>query len=219
MSRGLAGSLQRLMHFFLPKEEDFFEIFAAMSRDASEAARILQRLYAGELVAAEAVEAVATVEHRVDDLRHDCVRRLNDTFVTPIMFDRQDLLDLGSRLDDVVDFIRAAVDRTSLYRVKEVQPTAVELAGLLVQCTAVMEDLCGQLASLRHSNHTAIEQVNTLENLADGVLKRGLAELFNGGEDPLEVMKWHEIYGYIEEAIDHCEDTVAVVEGALVKNS
>ncbi|MBI2297461.1 MAG: DUF47 family protein [Armatimonadetes bacterium] len=219
MSRGLAGSLQRLMHFFLPKEEDFFEIFAAMSRDASEAARILQQLYAGELAGAEAVAAVAVVEHLVDDLRHDCVKRLNDTFVTPIMFDRQDLLDLGDRLDDVVDFIRAAVDRTSLYRVREIQPTALELSVILVDCAALVEDLCGQLASLRRSDHAAIEQVNALENRGDGVLKRGLAELFNGTEDPLEVMKWHEIYGYIEEAIDHCEDTVAVVEAALVKNS
>ncbi|MCC7492940.1 MAG: DUF47 family protein [Fimbriimonadaceae bacterium] len=219
MSKGVAGGLQRLMHFFLPKEEDFFEIFATMSRQAAEGAVVLRQLYAGGLDPASAVEQIATLEHAVDQERHEAVKRLNETFVTPIMFDRQDILDLGNRLDDVVDFTRAAIDRTALYQVREMQPTALALADVLQRCTAKLAELCAGLAKLRSAEHEAIAQINTLENEGDRVVKEGLAELFNGGHDPLEVFKWHEIYGYIEEAIDHCEDTATVIEAALVKNS
>ncbi len=219
MPRGLAGSLQRLMHFFLPKEEEFFELFAAMASDAQAAAELLRQLYEDGADPADLSARVGELEHRVDEVRHDSVKRLNDTFVTPIMFDRQDILDLGDKLDDVVDFIRAAVDRTMLYQVKRIPQTPRDLAAILAETTASLAELCGQLASLRSSNHPAITRINELENRGDRILKQGLADLFATETDPVEIIKWVEIYGYIEEAIDHCEDTASVIEAALVKNS
>ncbi|NUP99032.1 MAG: DUF47 family protein [Armatimonadetes bacterium] len=217
MGKGLAGGIQKLMHFFLPKEEDFFELFVGMSTRAEESAKLLLALFEGG-DPAELVKEVARVENEVDELRHLCVRRLNDTFVTPIMFDRQDILDLSDSLDDVVDFTRAAVDRTALYRVQSVPAAAKRLAEIFVDCTKALAEGCHGLARMREAG-PFIEQVNTLENEADQVLKQGLADLFLHEENPVEIIKWKEIYDYVEEAIDHCEDTVNVIEAALVKNS
>ena len=111
MGRGVAGGIQKLMHFFLPKEEDFFELFEQMSIKAHEGSGLLKQVMDGSVPADSMVEPVAVVEEDVDELRHNCVKRLNDTFVTPIMFDRQDILELAHALDEVVDQTRAAVDR------------------------------------------------------------------------------------------------------------
>ncbi len=221
MSKGLAGSIQRLMHFFLPKEEEFFDLFAEMCAQARVAAGQLELLFqaAPDGDIAPLVEDIARLEHEVDRLVHNAVKRLNNTFVTPIMFDRQDILDLVHKLDDVVDYTRAAADRVFLYRVQMVPAPALELTNLLTQCTEQLASLCSDLAHQRSSDHPAVALVNSLENQADKVLKQALADLFCGDTPPIEVIKWKEIYDYIEEAIDHCEDTVTVIETALVKNS
>jgi hypothetical protein len=219
MSKGVAGSLQRVMHFFLPKEEDFFEIFEAMGAKAREGALVVQRLMHGEVTADDCVEPIKIIENEVDVLRHNCVKRLNDTFVTPIMFDRQDILELGDALDEIVDQQRATVDRMALYRVKSIPPAAPPLSDILVDCTAALADACTQLHAMRSAEHAVIERVNELENAGDKVVKQGLADLFRDEPDAIEVIKWKEIYDHLEEAIDCCEDAVAVIEAALVKNS
>jgi uncharacterized protein Yka (UPF0111/DUF47 family) len=219
MGRGLAGGLQRLMHFFLPKEEDFFELFVAMSRQAHEGAKLLRQVFRGEVPAAEMVEPIGELEEDVDRLRHDCVQRLNATFVTPIIFDRQDILDLSHELDNVVDETRAAIDRMALYRPVAIPAAAAEMADLLVAATEGVHAVCLQLAKLRTSDTPHIVAVNEIENRGDRVLKQALADLFHSDSQPIEVIKWKEIYDYLEEALDCCEDVVHTIEAALVKNS
>lgn len=219
VAHGVAGSIQRLMHFFLPREEEFFNLFLEMSNRAHEAAVILQRLYTGDPDGESLRATMHRLEHEVDELRHDCTRRLNRTFVTPIMFDRQDILQVADELDNVVDFTRAALDRTVLYRVRSIPPAVVELSSILVQATEAVRDGVALLPRLRDSNVQFVEHVNTLENQADTVLKQGLADLFSNEQDPVEIIKWKEILDYVEEAIDHTEDLVNCIEAALVKNS
>ncbi len=219
MARGVAGSIQRFMHFFLPKEEDFFVVFEAMSRHAVEAAKILASTLAGELNALEAVEPVGAIEEAVDDLRHESVRRLNETFVTPIMFDRADIMDLTQALDEVVDQTRAATDRLALFRPRTIPPGAVRLGELLVQATEAMHDLCGTILHLREAKAPQIAAINAIENEADRVVKQALANLFSTETDAVEVIKWKELYDHLEEAVDCCEDVASSIEGALVKNS
>ena len=92
---------------------------------------------------------IADLEHEVDHLRHDCIQRLNNTFVTPIMFDRPDILDLSQALDDVVDNIRAAVDRTALYQPQSIPAPMLKLATILVECTEALAGACTELHALR----------------------------------------------------------------------
>jgi uncharacterized protein Yka (UPF0111/DUF47 family) len=219
MKSGAAGAIQRVMHFFLPKEEEFFPLFDQMASHAHEGAVLLHETFQRYPDMGDAVAKIADIEHAVDVLRHDCVRRLNDTFVTPIMFDRQDIFDLADILDDVVDFTRAAVDRTWLYRVASVPEAILKMTAILVEATASIEEACGKLDELRTAGTEFVQTVNDLENQADAILKAGLAELFRDEPNVVEIIKWKEIYDYVEQAVDHCEDTVNLIEAALVKNS
>lgn len=219
VAHGVAGSIQRLMHFFLPREEEFFHLFLEMSERAYQAALILQKVFAGAENLEALRDSIGQLEHEVDEFKHECTRRLNRTFVTPIMFDRNDIIDLADELDSVVDFTRAAVDRTVLYRVKTIPEAAVNLSAVLVEATYALNEGVKLLPRLRDSNVQFIEDVNALENKGDQLLKQGLAALFGQEADPIEIIKWKEILDYVEEAIDHTEDTVNCIEAALVKNS
>lgn len=219
MAQGLAGSIQRLMHFFLPREEEFFHIFLEMSERAYHGALLLQQIFANASDRERLRDQVADLENQVDDLKHEVTRRLNRTFVTPLLFDRQDIIDLSDELDSVMDFIRAAADRTVLYAVRAIPQAAVELSGVLVDATRSVRDGVRMLPSLRDANVSFVEEVNALENKGDLILKQGLAHMFRTEQDAVEIIKWKEILDYLEEAIDHTEDTVNCIEAALVKNS
>jgi uncharacterized protein Yka (UPF0111/DUF47 family) len=207
------------MHQFLPKEEEFFRLFGEMGDRSHEGALLLQRLFDGDAEQSGLRDSIARVENEVDDLRHECTRRLNRTFVTPILFDRQDILDVADELDNIVDFTRAAIDRTVLYRVARIPEAVRQLAAVLVECTRELAGGLHMLPKLRDPSPHFIEQVNTLENNGDRILKQGLADLFLNEKDPIEIIKWKEIFDYVEEAIDHTEDAVNSIEAALVKNS
>lgn len=219
MPGGVAAGLQRIMHVMLPKEEEFFRIFVEMGDRAHRGSLLMQRLFDGATDTDALRDEVAKIENEVDDLRHECTRRLNRTFVTPIMFDRQDIIDVGDELDNIVDFTRAAVDRTILYRVRTIPEAVRQLSAVLVEATAALAEGLRHLGEQRDSNAAFIEHVNTLENTGDGILKQGLADLFHNEKDPIEVIKWKEILDYVEEAIDHTEDAANSIEAALVKNS
>lgn len=219
MAKGVVGSIQRLMHFFLPKEEEFFEIFAEMGDRAKDAALLMHQMFENYPEIGNVVEEIAVLEHEVDHIRHDCVRRLNETFVTPVMFDRQDIFDLADILDDVVDFCRAAVDRTALYKAERVPANILKMTATLVEATALLAEACNRLEGIRGEAQAYVEKINNLENQADAMLKQGLADLFQEEKNAIEILKWKEIYDYVEEAIDHCEDTINLIEASLVKNS
>ncbi len=94
-----------------------------------------------------------------------------------------------------------------------------KLSAILVEATSALAEGLHHLGKQRDSNAAFIEQVNTLENTGDRILKQGLADLFHNEKDPIEIIKWKEILDYVEEAIDHTEDAVNSIEAALVKNS
>ena len=219
MPRGIGGSIQRVMHFFMPKEEEFFGLFAQMSNEAHKAALLLQTMLqeypGGEVTPAQIEE----VEHGADKLRRECIHRLNETFVTPILFDRTDILQLTDTLDDVVDYTKAVSDRMNLYEVASVPPAAHKLAELLVAATDALREVCGRLEQVKPGEIDFVHRVNALENQGDDVLRQGLADLFHSDVGPIEVLKWKEIYDYLEEALDQCESTANAIEAALVKNS
>ncbi len=223
MKRGPArramDGVQKAIRTFVPKEEDFFILFERAAENAAKGARVLQSLLAGTTAPQDAVDQIEAAEHHGDDITHETVRRLNATFVTPILFDREDILRVADALDDIVDMTHAAVERYSLYELTEPTPAAKRLAELLVLSTDELHATMQQLDKISPDSSEYCVKVNELENQGDTVLKAGLADLFRGTPDPIYVMKWKEIYEFIEEAIDSCEDTVNEIEAAVVKNA
>jgi uncharacterized protein len=162
---------------------------------------------------------IKDVEHEADLITHETIEKLNKTFVTPL--DREDIHGLISSLDNILDHVEAAADKFSLYRIPEVQPDAVLLTDILIHSVKEVQHTIGKLRNLKDADLILKHciEINRLENEGDFVYRTAIAKLFEQGGDPLNVIKWKEVYDSIEDAIDSCEDVANVIEGVTLKNS
>ena len=218
MPKRVLYGLQRVMRSMLPPEEDFFVLFQQQADRAHEAAELLVSL-SEEFRLDWAVNQIKKIEHEADEVSHEITRKLNTTFVTPILFDREDILNLADAFDDITDYVKGAIDRMQIFQVTELTPEAGELARILVDSTERLQDTAGRMHGLRVGENIHCAEINALENEADAILKGALGRLFADGSDPLHIIKWKEIYDYIEEATDTCERVVNLIEGLVVKNA
>ncbi|MGH7265622.1 MAG: DUF47 domain-containing protein [Candidatus Rokuibacteriota bacterium] len=203
------------MFRFLPRDEKFFELYERQAGHIVEAAARLREMVFDFSDAPAKAAAIRELEHAGDVLTHDLVRKINTTFVTP--FDREDVYSLASRLDDVLDLIEAVSDRLVLYRIKEPTSGARALADVIVKTADATRAAVGCLRQSSASYHGHAVEANRLENEADRLLKELIAGLFANVTDPIEVIKWKEIYETFEEVTDRCEDVVNVIEGIMLK--
>ncbi len=201
----------------LPREGRFFVLFDESAKNAAEvAAHLKDMLYKWETHKTE-VETIIELEHKGDGLTHEIIALVHRTFITP--FDREDIALLAHSMDDIVDFIESAADAMSLYNISEPTPRSRELADIIVDTTlevkAAISDLRRKI-DLKQVLKRCVE-INRLENMADKVYRSALAELFENSKDIPYIIKWREIYDYMETATDRCEDVANVLEGVALK--
>jgi predicted phosphate transport protein (TIGR00153 family) len=204
------------MFRLIPKEEKFFDLFEQQAATIVAAARVLHELVHDYARAKSLGQQIRDLEHQGDALTHELVKRLNTTFITPI--DREDIYALASRLDDVLDLIDAVADRLVLYRIKEPTPGCREMTDVIMKTTEEMDLAVRCLRTLSPFYHKHCIEVNRLENQADRQLRDLLAGLFEE-TDPVEIIKWKELYETLESVTDRCEDVVNVIEGITLKNA
>jgi predicted phosphate transport protein (TIGR00153 family) len=200
----------------LPRERKFFEMFADVSQNLTEGARLLHDMLKNPVDLAPRIAKLQEVEHRGDEMTHDIIRMLNKTFITP--FDREDIHRLTSSLDDVLDFVNAAAVRMSLYRITAPPPVAADLAALIV----LQAEELSKGVSLLGANQKVLDhctEVNRLENEADRVSRRAIAELFDREKDPIQLIKIKELYEVLETATDKAEDAANVLEAVVLKST
>jgi len=205
------------MFRLLPKEEKYFDLFNRMAAHITECARLLKKLFEDFDRHAEYADQIKLVEHACDEITHDIVRRLNQTFITPI--DREDIYSLATELDDIVDYMEYAARRTVLYRVE--QPTAhvTQLTDVLVRIVAKLESA---VAALAGGNGRVLQEcvaIHGLENEGDAVHHAAVETLFSEEKDPIKIIKWKELYETLEKSIDKCEDVANVLEAIVLKNA
>jgi predicted phosphate transport protein (TIGR00153 family) len=201
-----------------PKEIDFFEIFDRASLNLTKAATLLVALMENfDNLDARAKE-IYEVEQEGDILTHEIMKKLNKTFLTPI--DREDIYALASRLDDVLDLIWGAVDRLSIFKVKESTPEAVKISKDLLATTEVMHKA---IHKLKEKNYSHVQEycieINRLENRIDRDFRDALARLFEEVKDPILIIKWKEIYEHLENCSDKCEDVANIIEAIVLKHA
>lgn len=196
----------------------FFDLFEQHADRTREAASLLAAMLRGAEPARQA-EKVKKAEHEGDEITHTVIERLHQTFITPI--DRGDIHELISRMDDVLDLIEASSERIWLYEIKIMEPDAVSLADVLEKSVEEMGAAIRGLRDLKDRPRLLAHctEVNRLENEGDALLRRAVAHLFKEGADPIHVIKWKEIYDYLENAIDRCEDVANVIEGVALEYS
>jgi uncharacterized protein len=198
----------------IPREQKFFRMFTDVSENLTEGARLLHSMLKSSDDLESRTQRLQELEHRGDEMTHQIIRMLNKTFITP--FDREDIHRLTSSLDDVLDFVNAAAVRMALYRITSPPPAAADLADLIVQQT---EEL-SKAVSLLESNQRVLDhctEVNRLENEADRVSRRAIAELFEKEKDPIQLIKIKELYEVLETATDKAEDAANVLEAVILK--
>jgi predicted phosphate transport protein (TIGR00153 family) len=156
------------------------------------------------------------VEHRGDLVTHEIFERLNRTFITPL--EREDIHQLASGLDDVLDSVEAIGHRMVIFKVPGVTPQAMQLAEILTRCARQIEQASTSLKEFKNLMGFTIE-INRLENEADAISREAVADLFSGRHEVLDVMRWKEIYGRLENAADQCEDVANTIESIVIKNS
>jgi predicted phosphate transport protein (TIGR00153 family) len=200
-----------------PREVAFFTLFEKSAQTSVKVAKKLWEMVHNWGEAEKCLEDITRLEHEGDAITHEIVAQMHRTLITP--FDREDIALLAHSLDDVTDYIEASADAMLLYKVKQPTGRSIELAEVMVQITEEVEKAILDIRktiNLKKILERCIE-INRLENQADKVYRSGLAELFADEKDIAFVIKWREIYEYMESAIDSCEDIANVLEGVALK--
>jgi uncharacterized protein len=200
---------------FLPRQGRFFEDFVQLSGELRKGAHALKEMIAGSQPDMQKADVIHDIEHICDRFTHDIVVRLNRTFVTPL--DREDIHALASSLDDVMDSIDAAAAVIRLYKIQQIRSGARRLADIV--CDAV--DLIAKAMVALEQREGVLElaaRISQLEHEADRVHQDAIVELFDQERDPIAVIKWKEIYDFLEAAMDRCEDVSNLLEGVMVKH-
>ena len=200
----------------IPREERFFEMFVDDAANVLGGARLLEAMLRNYDTIERRAGEIRDAEHRGDEISHNIGHRLEKTFVTP--FDREEIIALITGLDDVLDYIEEVADTFVLYHITTPTDTAVQQAAIVVkQC----EQLHQALLHLRGFNDLERYwiEVHRLENEGDRVARSAIADLFSNGQDPIEIIKWKEIYNLLEGTIDKCEDVANIIERIVVKHA
>ena len=205
------------MFGLIPREEAFFDLFKNAAHNMIEGSRLLKDMTEDFRNPVEKAKRIKDVEHVGDGITHDIARKLNQTFITPI--DREDIHDLASALDDILDVVEAIADRFVLYKVVAPTDAAIRLANVLYQAAVEV----GATVDVLGKSHQAVTEcsvrVNSLENEADRISRDAISSLFEKETDPIAVIKWKEIYENFEAGTDRCEDVANILERIALKHT
>jgi hypothetical protein len=213
------GSLFRA---FLPRDERFFAYFGKDLDNLLLAAQTFKDLMSEDISReerAQKIKKVEELEHRGDEITHQIFSELGATFVTP--FDREDIHALASKIDDILDFICGAAMRIVLYGVKKISPEQQRLASLVHDQVAELHKAVRLLHNFADVSaiRESLVRINSIENEADDLFERAIAELFDTCNDPIKLIKMKEMFVSLETATDKCEDAANVIESIVVKNA
>jgi predicted phosphate transport protein (TIGR00153 family) len=204
----------------MPKEERFHELFAQDTANLVRAAHhFTEFAHLCDLDARRIKMAqLRACEHEGDTLTGQIFEALNSSFITP--FDREDIRSLATDLDDVLDYVEGVAQQLLNFELHESPEGLRQFADILVEMAVEIERITGMLWNLANQRqiHEAIVRISALENRADLLYNAVITDLFKAnGRDPLEILKWKEIYEGLENACDQCRDFTHIVGNVLVK--
>lgn len=198
----------------IPRDEKFYDLFREQAENIHKAAQVLLALFEDFRDVDKHVAEIKFMEHKGDQLTHGLMMKLNKTFVTP--FDREDIHSLASALDDVLDLIDAAASRLITYKIKGVTPGAIRLSKVIAHGTEILVQAIAELSKPENVLDYC-EQLAMIEEEADRIKGECVARLFENSAEPIEVIKWKEIYEVLEATTDKCEDVSDVLESVVLK--
>ena len=206
------------MFGLIPKEEKFFKLIKDMTENIIDGAKLLKDMLDNFDNPNESQRKIKDVEHKGDSITHDIIQMLNKTFVTPL--DREDIYALASKLDDILDLIDASSQRVIMYNVDSIPSEAKSLGFIILQSCYAVDKAVAMLGKKTNEQiFAACVEINALENEADRVSREAISRLFDEEKDPIQLIKWKEIFETLERATDKCEDAANILESVVVKNA
>ncbi|AIM39307.1 DUF47 domain-containing protein [Sphingobacterium sp. SG20118] len=214
-------SLNSIFQYFIPKDKKFFPLFEQAGSNLIEMSLLLKEAVnaSDSEKRKEIVRKIEDLEHKGDNITHQIHLELGKNFITP--FDREDIHALASSLDDVADFINGASNKMDLYKVQKATEPMIEMADLIVEATDHVAKAIFELKDLKNIRNItdACVRINSVENKADYIFDKAVADLFEFEKDAITLIKHKEVLSAMEDATDKCEDVANVLESILVKNA
>lgn len=214
-------SLNNILQYFVPKDRKFFPLFENGSANLVEIAQVLVKLLnsTDEGEKQELTKKIEDLEHKGDEITHQIYLELGKNFITP--FDREDIHLLATVVDDIADFIHGSSTRIQLYKIHDITPAMKELGNLILQGCQDLDKAILELKNLRNLRLIAEScvRINSMENQADAVFERAVADLFEYEQDAKVIIKYKEVLSSLETATDKCEDAANVLESILIKHA
>ncbi len=200
----------------LPRDDQFFTLFDQLASHLATTAKMLDNLFGDASRVTELVRAIKDVEHKADLLTTTVNQRIDKSFITPI--DREDIHTLASRLDDVIDLLDGTARRFEMLHITQVLPPAKALSGVLCRAANEIQAAVSEMRQPREVNeHVAL--IKHLEEEGDAIYHEAVGALFAGKPDPIEVIRWKEMYDTLERAIDSCMGVAQVLQSISLKNA
>ena len=203
----------------LPRKDDFFDHFDRHARLCAQGIDAFVALTRTPERATELAKQIKVLEHECDAVTHQCIAELHTTFITPI--ERDSIYQLITVMDDIIDIVEATSERIVLYELHVMRPEVCQLGDVLARSMVQVQLAVKSLRSMKNADTIlkACVSINDLENEADTLMLNALARLFREEKDPLTVIKWKEIFEYLEDASDRCEDVAQIVEGVVLEHA
>lgn len=214
-------SLNSIFQYFIPKDKNFFPLFEQASNNLIHMAELLNKAVNTKNAddRLELFKEIENLEHVGDDITHQIYLELSKNFITP--FDREDIHQLATAIDDVADYIHGSANRMNLYNVDHITEPIQRLAELILQAVIDLDKAIKELKNLKNKRAIADScvRINSIENQADYVFDKAVAELFDFEKDAVQLIKYKEVLAALETATDMCEDAANVLESILVKHA
>jgi len=214
-------SLNTIFQYFIPKDKNFFPLFEQASNNLINMAELLNKAVNTKNAddRLEFFKEIENMEHIGDDITHQIYLELSKNFITP--FDREDIDQLATDIDDVADYIHGSANRMLLYKVDIITEPIQKLAELILQAVTDLDKAVRELRNLKNIRAIADScvRINSIENQADYVFDRAVGDLFAYEKDAVQLIKYKEVLAALETATDMCEDAANVLESILVKHA
>jgi hypothetical protein len=211
----------RLLSALMPREARFFALFnrhAGYIVEGADAIVELVRSYSDTKRRAELITQIDTCERSADKVTYETVSLLHSTFITP--FDRNDIHRLISAMDDILDLMQDAAESMHLFDIQTLPPESQRMADLLATCCRKVQEAISLLSSMDNATRALAltHEIDGLESDADAVSRAGISKLFREEQDVRQLIKHKNVYEYLENAIDKCQDVANVIEAVVVEN-
>jgi predicted phosphate transport protein (TIGR00153 family) len=211
----------RFLSALMPREARFFKLFdqhALLVAEGGRTAAELVRHYSDEGRRVELIGRIGDVERRADKFTYETVSLLHSTFITP--FDRNDIHRLISGMDDILDLIQDAAESMQLFDIQSLPPESLRMAELLEACCERVRSAVALLNSMDNAPRALqlAQEIDAYESEADAVMRAGISKLFREEQDVRQLIKHKNVYEYLENAIDKCQDVANIIEAVVVEN-